>query len=104
MATDAAGQTRRYVSLYLPPGQQRQILDTLVGTLRWAATPTVVCGDFNLQLESPREGEEPEVATMRQLLATLRLTPVPSPHPTHRGRHAETQIDYVAVPDETTWQ
>ena len=57
VAADPTGQTRRYVSLYLPPGQQRQTLDILVRTLRWTSTATVACGDFNLQLEAPRDGE-----------------------------------------------
>ena len=86
-----------YVSLYLPPGRQAEVI-TELDRIHPPAAPFVIGGDVNLDLDDPRDLEEERNGqALRALLQRWGARIVGGGQPTHQDRHGARRIDFLAV-------
>eukprot|EP00972_Heterocapsa_arctica_P021918 3225321-Heterocapsa_arctica.AAC.1 len=87
--------------MYLPPHARLSTLRAIMAGIATFAGRSYFCGDFNIDLDLPRDAEEAAIAVELQSLFSLHNSLLlDGTEKTHNSSTSSTRLDGIAVPAE----
>eukprot|EP00972_Heterocapsa_arctica_P099808 14724475-Heterocapsa_arctica.AAC.1 len=87
--------------MYLPPHARLPTLRAIVAGVGIFAGISYFCGDFNIDLDQPRDADETTIASeIHTLFGEHQSLLLDGTEKTHNSRTTSTRLDGIAVPAE----
>eukprot|EP00972_Heterocapsa_arctica_P037839 5570105-Heterocapsa_arctica.AAC.1 len=94
----------RFINMYLPPHARLPTLRAIIAGITTFAGRSYFCGDFDIDLDIPRDAEESAIAVeIQTLFSQHNSLLLDGTEKTHNSPTSSTRLDGIAVPAEDCW-